>query len=176
MVAVHLRGGGDEHALVEAVAAIENGLRALDVRDERVHRALDDQLDAHSRREVEDDVALVDELVQDRGGENGVDDEMEVPAFLQMSDVPHRRRREVIQRVDLPALVEQALAQMRADESRAPGDERLAPPFTARCPLGARTVGCARRPVLAVQGRAHVFASVVRPVSGCAAIERAAFR
>jgi hypothetical protein len=31
--------------------------------------------------------------------------------------------RKVVEREDLPAVAEQALAQMRADEARAPGDE-----------------------------------------------------
>ncbi len=78
VVAVHLGAGRDQHALAEAVAVVEDGLGSLHVRDERVHRLLDDQADADGRSEVVDDVALVDELGDDGGRENGVHDEVEV--------------------------------------------------------------------------------------------------
>ena len=78
VVAVDLGRGRDEHALPEAVAVLEHDLRALEVGHERVHRLLDDQPHAHGRSEVVDDVALVDELVDDSAVEHGIDDEMEV--------------------------------------------------------------------------------------------------
>ena len=78
VVAVDLGGGGDQHALAEAVAVLEHDLGALEVRDERVHRLLDDQPHADGRGEVVDDVALVHELVDDAELEHGVDDEVEV--------------------------------------------------------------------------------------------------
>ena len=80
VVAVDLRGRGDEDALAEAVAVVEHDLRSLDVRDERVHGLLDDQPDADGGREVVDDVALVDELVDDGRLQHRVDDEVEVAA------------------------------------------------------------------------------------------------
>src|SRR5262249_24182995 len=65
-VAVDLRSRGDEHALPKAGAVLEHVLRPLDVRHERVHRLLDDQAYADCGREMEDDVATMHELVDDR--------------------------------------------------------------------------------------------------------------
>ena len=65
VVAVDLRAGRDQHALVELVAVLEDDLGPLNVRDQRVHRLLDDQPHADCRGEVVDDVALVDELAHD---------------------------------------------------------------------------------------------------------------
>ncbi len=70
---------------------------------------VDDQLDAHHRREVVHDVALVDELAHHRGREHGLDDEMKVGALAQMRDVLVRSGRDVVEGEDLPALVEQEL-------------------------------------------------------------------
>ena len=73
---------------------------------------VDDQLDAHHRREVVHDVALVDELADHGGREHGLDDEMKVGALAQMRDVLVRSGRDVVEGVDLPALVEQELRKM----------------------------------------------------------------
>ncbi len=125
-VAVHLRRRRDEHALAEAVAVLEHVLRPLDVRDERVHRLLDDQADADRRGEVVDDVAAVDELVDDGRLENGVDDEVEVAAVAQMRDVALGAGGQVVEDEDLPAVGEEQLGEMRADEAGAAGDQGAA--------------------------------------------------
>ncbi len=75
-------------------------------------RLLHDQADADRGREVVDDVALVDELVHDRGGEHGVDDEVEARLLPQVGDVSQRAGGEVVQAVDLPAVREQRAAQV----------------------------------------------------------------
>ena len=62
VVAVHLGARGDEDALAEVVAVLEHDLRALDVRDHRVHGLFDDQPHADRRRQVVDHVDAVDEL------------------------------------------------------------------------------------------------------------------
>jgi hypothetical protein len=72
VVAVDLARRGDQHALVEAVAVLEHELGAAHVRDERVHGLLDDEPDSDGGCHVEDDVALVHELVDDGGLEDGV--------------------------------------------------------------------------------------------------------
>jgi hypothetical protein len=92
VVAVHLGGRGDQNTLAEPVAVVEHHLGALEVDDERVHRLLDDQPDADRRRQVVDDVALVDELVDDGRVEHGVDHEMEPRVGLQVRDVFQRAR------------------------------------------------------------------------------------
>ena len=122
MVAVDLGGRGDQHALAEAVAVLEHDLGAAQVRDERLHRLLDDQPHADRRGEVVDDVALVDELVDDRPVQHRVDDEVEVRAVAEMLDVVERSGREVVEHPDLVAFVEQQLGEVRADEAGAAGD------------------------------------------------------
>jgi hypothetical protein len=124
MVAVHLRGRGKQEALAEPVGVLEDDVRPADVREERAHRLLDDEPHADHRRQVVDDVALVDELVDDGRRKHGVDDEMEVPALAEVGDVLERARGEVVEGVDLPAAGEKRLAEMRADESGSAGDER----------------------------------------------------
>src|SRR5206468_3456357 len=113
------------HALAEAAAVVEDDLRPLEVRDERVDGPLDDQSDADRGREVVDDVDLVDELVDDRGVEDRVDDEVEVLPRRKVRDVVDRPRREIVERPDLPAVLEQQLREVRADEPGAAGDEGL---------------------------------------------------
>ena len=102
---------------------VEHVLRPLDVRDERVHRLLDDEPHAHRGRKMEDDVAAMYELVHDGRLEHRVDDEVEVAPFAQVGDVPLRPCREVVEHEDLPACVEEDLGQMRADEAGSAGDE-----------------------------------------------------
>ncbi len=125
-VAVDLGRRRDEHALPELVAVVEDVLRALDVRDERAHRLLDDQPHADRRGEVIDDVAAVHELVHDRRLEHGVDDEVEVAALAQVCDVPLGAGGQVVEDEDLPAVGEQELREMRADEAGPAGDQGTA--------------------------------------------------
>ena len=97
------------------------------VRDERVHRLLDDQPHADGGGEVVDDVALVDELVHDRRVEHGVDDEVEVPdgrAGARRSRATPVERSSSAQTSQ--SLVEEELGEVGADEARAAGDQRLA--------------------------------------------------
>src|SRR4051794_23398550 len=125
-VAVYLGGRSDEHALAEAIAVLQHVLRPLDVRDECVHRLLDDQPYADGGCEVEDDVAAMHELVDDRRLQHGVDDQMEVAALAEMRDVPLGARREIVECEDLPAVAEEEPREVRADEAGAARDERAA--------------------------------------------------
>jgi hypothetical protein len=124
VVAVHLRARSDEDPLVEAVAVVENDLRPFEVRDQRAHRLLDDQADAHRSREVVDDVTLVDELAHDGVLQHGVDDEVEPGPLAEVGDVAVGARRKVVERIDLPPVVEEELAQVRTDEPGASRYER----------------------------------------------------
>jgi hypothetical protein len=109
------------------VAVLEDDLGALDVGDQRAHGLLDDQAHAHGRRQVDDDVALVHELVHDRGREDGIDHEVEVPPFAELGDVGRVGGREVVEAEDLVAAREQGLAQVAADEAGPAGDQGLGP-------------------------------------------------
>ena len=113
--------------LLNRLQSLEDGLRALDVRDQRLHGLLDDQPDADRGGEVEDDVALVDELVDDVVRQDRVDDQVEVRALLEMGHVLRRAGRQVVEREDLPAVGQEQLAQVRADEAGTTRDQRLGP-------------------------------------------------
>src|SRR3954453_560889 len=71
---------------------------------------------------MEHDVAAVHELVHDRRLEHRVDDQVEVAPLAQVRDVALRARGQVVEDEHLPALPEQQLRQMGADEARAAGD------------------------------------------------------
>ncbi len=125
VVAVDLRGRGDQDALAEAVALVEHVLGALHVRHERAHRLLDDQAHADGRGEVVDDVALVDELVHDGTREHRVHGEVEIAVLHQVLDVPARAGGEVVEDEDLLSVGEQQLCEVRADEPGPARDQRL---------------------------------------------------
>jgi hypothetical protein len=72
------------------------------------------------------DVDLVHELVHDRAGEHRVDDEVETVVLAEMRDVLVRPCREIVERPHGPSVREQQLAEVRADEPCAAGDERAA--------------------------------------------------
>jgi hypothetical protein len=74
---------------------------------------------------MEDDVALVDELAHDRGREHGVDDEVKIRPFPELLDVAVGAGRQIVQGEDLPALAEQMLREMGADEAGPAGDQGL---------------------------------------------------
>jgi hypothetical protein len=109
MVAVDLGRRGHKHAFAKAVAVIEDDLRALDVRDQRMHGLLDDQADADRGSQVVDDIALVNELVNDRRRKHRVHDEVIVPTLAEMCHIFDRRSREVVEGEDFPALEEKEL-------------------------------------------------------------------
>ena len=111
--------------LLLLVRVPQDDLGAVDVGLDRVHRLLDDQLDADRGREVEDDVGAVDQLRDQRLVVDRVDRVLEARrrllkcAMLSMEPVdrssmtsPRGRR-------------EQRLGEMRADEAGAAGDETL---------------------------------------------------
>ncbi len=112
VIAVDLGARRDEHSLAELRAVLEHDLRPLDVRDHGEDGLLDDQPDSHGRGEVVDDVALVDELADHRAREHRLDDEVELRIVEETLDVSVRPRRDVVECVDLPALVEQELGKM----------------------------------------------------------------
>ena len=126
MVAVDLRRRCDQHALPEAVAVLEHDLGALEVRDQGVHRLLDDEPDADGRCKVVDDITLVYELVDDSAVEHGIDHEVEVVAG-QVLDVRQRARGEVVERLDLPNPHRGGARRVGADEPAPPVTRALRP-------------------------------------------------
>jgi hypothetical protein len=112
MVAVDLGRGGDEHALAEPGAVLEDSLGALDVRQQRAAGLLDDQANADRRSEVEDDVAPVHQLAHDRAREHGLHDEVESGPVTELGHVVGRAGREVVEGEYLPPILEQQLREM----------------------------------------------------------------
>ena len=96
--------------MLEPVAVLQHDLGAAQVRDERVHGSLDDQAHADRGGEVVDDVAPVDELVDDRALEHAVDDEVEAAPVAQVLDVRERSGREIVERPHLGAVGRAELA------------------------------------------------------------------
>ena len=110
-----------------------------------MHRLLDDQADADGGGQVVDDVALVDELADDRRREHGLDDEVEVRRDRgRCATFASRPGGDVVQRPDLAAVVEQQLGEMRADEAGAAGDQRLSRHTRRRVPRSAGEPGRVR--------------------------------
>ncbi len=91
---------------------------------DRAHRALDDQRDADRGGEVEDDVGLVDQLGDHGIVLGGVDRVLEAGMALEVADVVDPARRQVVEDVDRVAVLEQHIAEMRADEAGAAGDQK----------------------------------------------------
>ena len=75
----------------------------MDVGLDGVHRRLDDQLDADGRREVEDDVALIDEFGHQPAVVDAVDGVVVARVRLQVRDVVEAPRGEVVDAEDLVA-------------------------------------------------------------------------
>jgi hypothetical protein len=123
VVPVHLRARGDQHRLLETGAVLEHVLGALHVRQQCPAGLLDDQAHSHSGCQVIDRVATVHKLADDGRGEHRVDDEVEALALAELDNIRLCARREVVEGEDLPALVEQELGQVRADEAGAAGDQ-----------------------------------------------------
>jgi len=101
----------------------QHDLGAVDVGLDRPHGAVDDELDADSGGQVHDDVGLVDEL-----GDHGVaigraDRVLEARIALQVADVLHAAGREVIEQMYRVVVLDQQIAQMRADEAGSAGDQ-----------------------------------------------------
>ena len=125
MIAVHLGCRGDEHRLLEPAAGVEDGLGTFEIDPERPHRFLDDRLDADGSGEVVDGVDLVDQFVDDGRVEHAVDHEVELRVRTQVRDVLGRPCRQVVENVDLLAVPEEQLAQVRADKARTASDQGL---------------------------------------------------
>ena len=81
-LAVHLRRGGEHDQLLLLVRVLEHDLGAVHVRLDRVHRPFDDQLHADGGGQMEDDVAAVDPLGEQRLVVDGVDHVREAGALL----------------------------------------------------------------------------------------------
>ena len=123
-LAVDLGRRGDDDELLLLVRVLEHDLGAVHVGLDRAHRRFDDQLHADGGREVEDDVAAIDELGQQRLVRDRVDRCSRNPgAALEVRDVVDRPGRQVVEDEHLVAAVEQRVGQVRSDEAGAAGEQ-----------------------------------------------------
>ena len=107
------------------LACFEHDLGAVHVRLDRPDRRLDDELDADGGGEMEHDVGAIDQLGRQRLVHHRVDDVVEAGTALEVGDVVHRTRRQVVDDDHAVALREERLGQMRSDEPGAAGEQRL---------------------------------------------------
>ena len=70
-----------------------------------------------------DDIAPMNEFADDRGREYRLDDQVELGAIAQVLHVCEPSGGEIVEGEDLPAVIEQDLAEVGADEAGAAGDE-----------------------------------------------------
>ena len=101
----------------------DDDLGATDVGRERAERLLDDQLDAHRGREVDDDVATVDELIDLEVVEHGTDLDVQPWIATDLAQVVEPTGRQVIEHDDRMAGIEQTFREVRSDESDTSGDQ-----------------------------------------------------
>src|SRR5689334_13637507 len=93
------------------------------VRFDRPYGTFDDQFHAHRRREVKDDVALVDEFGNDRLVVDAIDRVVEPGVLPVVANIVDAPRRQVVEHIDLVTSIEVDVRKMRSDESRTTGNE-----------------------------------------------------
>jgi hypothetical protein len=121
-LAVHLRRRGDHDELLLLVRVLEHDFGAVHVGLDRVDRLLDDQFHADRGREMEHDIAAIDELGEQRFVLHRVDEVLEAVAALEMGDVVERSGREVVEDEDMMSLIEKRVGKMGTDEAGSAGD------------------------------------------------------
>ena len=136
--------------LLLLVRVLQHDLGAVHVGLDRVHRLLDDQLHADRRGQVEDDVAAVDHLGQQRFVGHRVDGVREAGVALQMADVVDRAGGQVVEHRHFVAVAQQPFGEVRSDEPGASGDQGF---HARRCPFAkaatssaTRTTSCVGKP------------------------------
>ena len=95
--------------LLLLVRVLEHDLGAVHVGLDRVDRLLDDQLDADRGGEMEDHVAAIDQLREQRLVGDRVDEVLEAGPPFEMRDVVDRSGRQVVEDQHLVALRRAAL-------------------------------------------------------------------
>ncbi len=122
-VAVHLAGGGQEEAGTVTLGDVEQVLRAGAVDRERVERPAQ----VLGRRRRAGEMHDVGDTVGDRRVEPAADDveldELEAVVAGELCDVLAATGRQIVDADHVVATLDEAIAQMRAEEAGAAGDE-----------------------------------------------------
>ena len=108
-LAVDLGRRRDDDELLLLVRVLQHDLGAVHVGLDRVHRLLDDQLDADGGGEMKHDVAAIDQLGEQRLVVDRVDEVLESGAPFQVRDVVDRAGRQVVEDQHLMAVGRAAL-------------------------------------------------------------------
>jgi hypothetical protein len=123
VLAVDLGGRCDQDRATRGRGGLEHDLGPADVREQRLERPFDDELDTHRRREVDDHLGLIHQFADRRMIEDRSTNEPEPWIALEMSDVAQGPGRQVVQHHDLVAPSDQSIGEVRTDEPGAAGDE-----------------------------------------------------
>ncbi len=120
---VHLGSRGGENQFSLPASRLQHHLRAIDIRFNRSHRAFHDQLDAHGRGQMKDDVGLIHKFRQELAIFQWFEKIMHPVILLEVPDIFHAPGGKIIHQQDLVAAFEQTLREVRSDKTRATCDE-----------------------------------------------------
>src|SRR5262249_51161328 len=111
---------------------LEHDLGAVHVGFDGANRLLDDQFDANRRGEMEDDVGAIDELGQQAFVFDRINEVLEARTALEMDDILHRARGQIVEHEDTVAHGEHRLCEVRADKACTTRNQRThsSCPFT----------------------------------------------
>ena len=109
---------------------LEHDLGAVHVGLDRAYRAVHDERDSHGGGEMHHDVGIVHELGDHRVVCGRADRVLEARMALEVADVLDGPRGEVVEHVHGVVMLDKQIAQMRADETRAAGDQEPHGVFT----------------------------------------------
>src|SRR5439155_1195536 len=129
--AVDLRGRAEDHLLRVAERRGEHLLGPVDVHREDLVRIADVVLHADHRRQVIDQIGPGDEALEDVALEHRLTDDPELWIGAEMADLHVGRR---VEHGHVVAPLEPRLREVRAEKTRAPGDEDPHGPSVTRMP------------------------------------------
>src|SRR5215213_1900584 len=123
----------DQHLLLFLVRKREDDFGAAHVCFDCAHRTLDDQLHSDCRREMEDDVTLIDKLGGNRVVVDCVDRVMKTRVTFKVLNILERAGGKIVDYVNFVATLDVSVAEMRSDETRATCDKysQTSTPLTA---------------------------------------------
>src|SRR5215471_16534141 len=102
---------------------LQDHLRRLDVRFNRVDGSFDHHPNTNCGGKVEDDVGAIDELHHDLTVHDGVEHIRTVRVAFQVGDVVDATGGEIIDDLHSPPAFEKRFRKMRADKTRSSGDQ-----------------------------------------------------
>jgi hypothetical protein len=136
VLAVDLRGRGEEQAPAEPIGALGDDLGAAHAAAQRFDRAFDDQLDADGRGEMEAGVGPLHALVHQLRVADGPFDHLRLAGGHRVDHILEAAGAEVIEDEDAVAARDEGVGQVRTDEARPAGDQ-VSQPMSLHVPATA---------------------------------------